>query len=208
MIKDKIITIILAIIIIILLAIIGFLGFKIVVQGYSFGEVIDSLKGTSEEESQSSNSNGQVTTGNDVNGEAEENTLTNDINDANTVNNGTSNESGEYVLNENRAVDLTALKNYSGTGISYDITRQLMLLVISDYKQYIADTASDGDIIAIEFSKITDKEETEKYAEVIRSYMAEVESEQNRGTFTISFSIGKNGNEILTIDRNTMLEVN
>ena len=160
MIKDKIITIILAIIIIILLAIIGFLGFKIVVQGYSFGEVIDSLKGTSEEESQSSNSNGQVTTGNDVNGEAEENTLTNDNNDANTVNNGTSNESGEYVLNENRAVDLTALKNYSGTGISYDITRQLMLLVISDYKQYIADTASDGDIIAIEFSKITDKEET------------------------------------------------
>ena len=47
MIKDRLITIFLVLIIILIVGIIGFFGFKIVVQGYSFNEVIEYIKSRS-----------------------------------------------------------------------------------------------------------------------------------------------------------------
>lgn len=196
MLKDRLITIFLVLIIILLVGTIGFFGYKIVVQGYTFNQVIDYIKGIPVQTEETANENDQ--SGQSANGSSE---------NINNVDSNT-NETEEYVLNENRAIDLSALKNYTGTNINYDIAKQLMELVISDYKQNISDIASDGEILAIEFSRIADQEEVENNVNVITSYMAEIESEQNRGTYNISFSIGKNGNEILNISKNAMLEVN
>lgn len=196
MIKDRLITIFLVLIIILIVGIIGFFGFKIVVQGYSFNEVIEYIKGNQDQNEETSDAADSTSQVNEVS------------NETNIASNEVTNGTGEYVLNENRAIDLSALKNYEGTNINYDITKELMELVINEYDQDIADIASDGDILAIEFSKITPEDKTEEYVNVIRSYMAEIEAEQNRGTYNVSFSIGKNGNEILTIDKNAMLQVN
>lgn len=193
MIKDRIITFLLILIIVILLAIIGFFGFKIVVQGYSFDQVIDYIRNIPQGAEDSSDEQDQVETENNNTSE----NITNGVIDNEVLT--------PAVPNEN-SVDLTALKNYTGTEVGYELTRELMLLVISDYQTYITDVASDGDVIAIEFSRNANQDDIETYVSVINSYIAELEAEQTKGSFNISFSVGQNGNEILTIDRNNVLE--
>ena len=193
MIKDRIITFLLILIIVILLVIIGFFGFKIVVQGYSFDQVIDYIRNIPQGAEDSSDEQDQVETENNNTSE----NITNGVIDNEVLT--------PAVPNEN-SVDLTALKNYTGTEVGYELTRELMLLVISDYQTYITDVASDGDVIAIEFSRNANQDDIETYVSVINSYIAELEAEQTKGSFNISFSVGQNGNEILTIDRNNVLE--
>ena len=163
MIKDRIITFLLILIIVILLAIIGFFGFKIVVQGYSFDQVIDYIRNIPQGAEDSSDEQDQVETENNNTSE----NITNGVIDNEVLT--------PAVPNEN-SVDLTALKNYTGTEVGYELTRELMLLVISDYQTYITDVASDGDVIAIEFSRNANQDDIETYVSVINSYINQLEA--------------------------------
>lgn len=192
MIKDRIITFFLVLIIILLLAVIGIFGYKVVIQGYSMDQVIEYVKEIPQNIS------------NFFSGEKTEETT----NNTEVVENQTNeivNETTGPVISEENAVDLSALKNYTGEQVDYELTKQLMNLVASNYKTYLATTASNGDTITMEFSKSADQANIETFVGVINSYIAELEADEIKGTFDISFSVNENGNEVLIIDRNPVL---
>ena len=103
-------------------------------------------------------------------------------------------------------IDLSELKNYTGTDVDFATMKQLATIIINSYSAYITNGVMSDDMITIEFAKDVEKTQVENTKRLLNDYVVTRGSEEILGSFNITFSSNMAGNEVLTIDKNATLQ--
>lgn len=197
MLKERLITVILVLVIVALFGAIGLFGYKIIVEGYSVDQVIKYVKDIPNKLSGLAK---DVENGTKNGTDSSEKEDKNDVVEQNQVVNN------EVVQPAASGIDLSELKNYTGTDVDFATMKQLANIIINSYSAYITNGVMSDDMITIEFAKDVEQTQVENTKRLLNDYVVTRGSEEILGSFNITFSSNMAGNEVLTIDKNATLQ--
>lgn len=197
MLKERLITVILVLVIVALFGAIGLFGYKIIVEGYSVDQVIEYVKDIPNKLSGVAK---DVENGIKNGTDSSEKEDKNDVVEQNQVVNN------EVVQPAASGIDLSELKNYTGTDVDFATMKQLATIIINSYSAYITNGVMSDDMITIEFAKDVEQTQVENTKRLLNDYVVTRGSEEILGSFNITFSSNMAGNEVLTIDKNATLQ--
>lgn len=197
MLKERLITVILVLVIVALFGAIGLFGYKIIVEGYSVDQVIEYVKDIPNKLSGVAK---DVENGIKNGTDSSEKEDKNDVVEQNQVVNN------EVVQPAASGIDLSELKNYTGTDVDFATMKQLATIIINSYSEYITNGVMSDDMITIEFAKDVEQTQVENTKRLLNDYVVTRGSEEILGSFNITFSSNMAGNEVLTIDKNATLQ--